>query len=199
MLLVIIVGTTTLPRATSAFVPLGTPRSQVRRGTPSPRYLRVTACRPLPRRSARSRPVTISCNRWDRSPRRDAAMFVLYGFIVAGRVLYAARGCDRNESGCDHAVGARGIVFRLAALFSSTPAGGGRVTLALWLFQRFRMSGRRRRVLLGRTAAAIARSPRCRGASDSSTRWCTHPRHRVDRTIAPTLASALALRWCAPH
>jgi len=73
-------------------------------------------------------------------------MFVLYAILgLAGAVLYA-RVPPRNTSGepAKAALGpSRGIVFKLAALFSLDAFAGGFVVqslLALWLFERFDLS-----------------------------------------------------------
>jgi MFS family permease len=74
------------------------------------------------------------------------AMFVLYGLLgVAGRALYS-RLPRRTAATTRPAVAlgpSRGIVLRLAALFSLDAFAGGFVVqslLALWLFQRFHLS-----------------------------------------------------------
>lgn len=74
------------------------------------------------------------------------AMFVLYGLLgVAGGVLYAGLPAMSAGEGPPPApLGpSRGIVYRLAALFSVDAFAGGFVVqslLALWLFDRFGMS-----------------------------------------------------------
>lgn len=75
------------------------------------------------------------------------AMFVFYGLLgVAGRALYS-RLPRRTAAPATPAAAAlgpsRGIVFKLAALFSLDAFAGGFVVqslLALWLFQRFHLS-----------------------------------------------------------
>jgi MFS family permease len=74
-------------------------------------------------------------------------MFVLYALLgVAGRLLYARLPQRSVAAGAKPAAAlgpSRGIVFRLAALFSLDAFAGGFVVqslLALWLFQRFHLS-----------------------------------------------------------
>jgi predicted MFS family arabinose efflux permease len=74
------------------------------------------------------------------------AMFVLYALLgIAGGMLYAGLPETRADEGAPPApLGpSRGIVYRLAALFSVDAFAGGFVVqslLALWLFDRFGMS-----------------------------------------------------------
>lgn len=136
------------------------------------------------------------------------AMFVLYGFIgVAGRVLYARlpRDATATKAAATTPLGrSRGIVFRLAALFSLDAFAGGLVVqslLALWLFQRFRMSLADAGVFFfwaGLLAAlslpVAARLSRRIGLVN--TMVFTHIPSSIAlilAAIAPTLASALAL------
>lgn len=75
------------------------------------------------------------------------AMFMLYGLLgVAGRILYARlprRPLTPEARNAALLGPSRGIVLKLAALFSLDAFAGGFVVqslLALWLFQRFRLS-----------------------------------------------------------
>jgi MFS family permease len=75
------------------------------------------------------------------------AMFLLYGLLGLAAVLLYRRLSGRIEAERSRGQAplreARGVVFRLAALFSLDAFGGGLVVqslLALWLFQRFGLS-----------------------------------------------------------
>jgi MFS family permease len=110
------------------------------------------------------------------------AMFFVYALIgVALWVLYARLPLHQPQSGgAATPLGpSRGIVIRLALLFSVDAFAGGLVVnalLSLWLMQRFGLARGRRPVLLLCGAAddgvpARRRAPRARSAC--STRWCS--------------------------
>ena len=126
---------------------------------------------------------------WPRSAsRRSTAlkgMFVVYAMLgVAGGSLCAPHARTSRPPVADKPVAAlgpsRGIVYKMAALFSIDAFAGGfavQSLIALWLFNKFGLSLTRPACSSsGRACSPPSRfrsPPGCRGASASSTRWCS--------------------------